>query len=132
MGHRTTHEVIQCFFHDRDPLDDIEPNSGGTGNDDDEIEESGIGSSTTQATTDSVLEPENDELEYNNYGYSGIEQREEGEEEEEEEEEDGDENGDEADEKENINRDDDAIVDDELGMEDGENNDKELDGFDEF
>jgi hypothetical protein len=131
MGHRTTHEVIQCFFHDRDPLDDIEPNSGGTGNDDDEIEESGIGSSTTQATTDSVLEPENDELEYNNYGYSGIEQREEGEEEEEEEE-DGDENGDEADEKENINRDDDAIVDDELGMEDGENDDKELDGFDEF
>lgn len=119
MGHQTTREATQCFFHDCDPLDNIGPNSRGTGNDDDEIDEPGTGSSTT----DNALEPENDELEYDDYGYSGIKQREEGE--------DIDEDGDQADEKENINGDDD-VVDDELGMEDGENGDEELEGFDKF
>ncbi|KAG2046721.1 hypothetical protein BDR06DRAFT_898681 [Suillus hirtellus] len=39
MGHQTTREATQCFFHDRDSLDDIGPNSRGTRNGDDEIEE---------------------------------------------------------------------------------------------
>jgi len=132
MGHRMTREATQCFFCDRDLLDIVGLNSGGTDNDDDEIIEPSIGRSTTQPTTDHTLEPENDsdELEYDDYGYYGIEQREEGEDGE-----DGDEHedADEADNNENIDEeDDDDGVDDDLGAEDGEDGDEELEGFDEF
>jgi hypothetical protein len=123
IGHRTTHEATQCFLNDRDLLDDIGLDSGGIRNDDDEIDEPGISSSTMQATTSNVLELGNDELEYDNFGYSGIEQREEGED---------DKDGEQAGENEDVDKDDDNVVDDELGAEDGENSDEELEGFDEF
>lgn len=126
MGHRTTREATRCFFHDRDHLDVVGLNNGGTDHDDDEIIEPSIGPSTT---TDNTLELENDaddgELEYEDYGYSGIEQG--------EDDEDSDEDADEADDNENIDEDDDDDgVDDDLGAEDGEDGDEELEGFDEF
>ncbi|KAG2743054.1 hypothetical protein P692DRAFT_20878962 [Suillus brevipes Sb2] len=117
--------ATRCFFHNRDHLDVVGLNNGGTDHYDDEIIEPSIGPSTT---TDNTLELENDsdnELEYEDYGYSGIEQGEDNE--------DSDEDADKADDNENIDEDDDDDgVDDDLGAEDGKDGDEELEGFDKF
>lgn len=134
IGHRTTHEATSSFLNDRDPLDIHQANTAVThsedeGSDDDESDL--IDSKEGSAARGEAMElDEGDEyqFDYDDYGYSGIQQEVEGEDfDENRYGEDGPGEGVEA-----TEGDGDSDIDDELGAEDGEDSDEELEGFSEF
>jgi hypothetical protein len=132
VGHRTTREATSSFLNDRDPLDIHQASaavahsdSEDEGSNDDECDLIDDEEGLARGKAMELDEGDKSDLDdYNDYGYSGIQQ----------EIEDSDEDR-RSEDEEDVNAtkgDGDDEIDDELGAEDGEDSDEELEGFSEF
>ncbi|KAG0701627.1 hypothetical protein DFH29DRAFT_1000035 [Suillus ampliporus] len=131
VGHRTTREATDGFVSDRDPLDMCHAGTTVFSNENEGAEHDKcdpvdcMGESTAQGEAIELPVDESQPDSDDDYGYSGIQQEVEGED---------DDSNDGEEEKENnaIEGNEGDEIDDELGAEDGEDSDEELEGFSKF
>ncbi|KAG0691971.1 hypothetical protein DFH29DRAFT_818501 [Suillus ampliporus] len=131
VGHRTTREATDGFVSDRDPLDMCHAGTTVFSNENEGAEHDKcdpvdcMGESAAQCEAIELPVDESQPDSDDDYGYSGIQQEVEGED---------DDSNDGEEEKENnaIEGNEGDEIDDELGAEDGEDGDEELEGFSKF